>query len=571
MWWKVDAAAGTLTLRLRARTKGWMGWGISTNGAMPGSDMLVAHAAASSGRVVVGDFYAMAHAKPAADAHNDWTLLASDASADGHLTVLARRKLDTGDARHDLAVPPAGVAAYVVWALDDRAKFFAHRADHKGFERLVLVEEGENGAGAVAGAAGAGAAAAAAASSSSSSSPPPQVPLPFPKVPAGATSHDVFKPWTPKSDTITQVVCTSYNLLDGAAFPGLRGRTIVGVEPIVSSKRSFDHIHHMHFHLCSKNDEWRRYQRHPHTACDPPSYNGGSGCHGALFSYMPGEGRWVFPPGVGMRVGDAPLGPGSFEAGYIIIEQHFDNPEKMDIGLDSSGVRLWTQAARAPHAPSGLYLADPYASAAFMHIAYGETASTTFLSPAACFSSKLPASGITLFLSLHHMHMNGQRLISQIRRKGSAEWVTFHDTQWFQHLMQRAHPLDLKVYPGDELRNECIFTNDKPGEVLHIGSNTFNEMCMHVVQYYPKVYKDNSNVWLVGYMRGEAKDPSAVRGHTDGTPELWCGGVRDIMKYDAEARKQSHGEPLLKWNHQAKARLPIDFSIMAKEGWGIVG
>jgi hypothetical protein len=168
------------------------------------------------------------------------------------------------------------------------------------------------------------------------------------------------------------------------------------------------------------------------------------------------------------------------------------------------------------------------------------------------------------------MHMNGQRLISQIRRKGSAEWVTFHDTQWFQHLMQRAHPLDLKVYPGDELRSECIFTNDKPGEVLHIGTNTFNEMCMQVAQYYPKQFKDNSNMWIVGYMRGTAKDPNALRGHTDGASELWCGDVNDMMKYDAEARKQSRGEPLLKWNHRAKARLPVDFSIMAKEGWGIV-
>ena len=456
MWWKVDEQAGTLTLRLRAKTSGWLGWGISSNGAMPGSDMLVAHARADSGKVTIGDYYATAHAVPLVDAQSDWTLLSSEA-AGGHLTVTARRKLDTGDARHDLAIP-AGVPVYLVWAFDDRAKFFAHRANHKGFERLVLYGTED-----------------------------PSLRL---KLPRGAVSHDVFKPWKPPSDTITQVVCTSFNLMDGAAFPGLKGRTIVGVEPLISSKRSFDHIHHMHLHLCSHNSEWARYKKHPHTGCSPPSYDAdGHGCHGALFTYLPGEDRWVFPPGVGMRVGDAPLGPGSFEASYMILEQHFDNPEKMSLGLDQSGVRLWTQAPPPTRgAPSVLTTADPFASAGFIHIKYGETASTTFLSPAACFSSKLPKEGITLFLSHHHMHMNGQRMVTQVRRKGSTKWVTIHDSLWFQHLMQRTKPLDdIKILPGDEMRNECIFTNDKPGEVLHMGAATFNEMCMHLLLYYPKV------------------------------------------------------------------------------------
>ena len=98
--------------------------------------MLVAHADAGSGTVTIGDYYATAHAKPLEDAQSDWTLLSSEAAV-GFVTVTARRKLDTGDTRHDLTVPK-GIPVYIVWAFDDRAKFFAHRANHKGWEQLVL-------------------------------------------------------------------------------------------------------------------------------------------------------------------------------------------------------------------------------------------------------------------------------------------------------------------------------------------------------------------------------------------------------------------------------------------------
>ena len=86
-----------------------------------------------------------------------------------------------------------------------------------------------------------------------------------------------------------------------------------------------------------------------------------------------------------------------------------------------------------------------------------------------------------------------------------------------------------------------------------------------------QVFKDNAPLWLVGYRRGDTKDPKAIRGQIDAGAEMWCGGITDIMKYDNAARKLSHGEPMMKWNLAAKSHLPNDFSIQAREGWGIMG
>lgn len=77
---------------------------------------------------------------------------------------------------------------------------------------------------------------------------------------------------------------------------------------------------------------------------------------------------------------------------------------------------------------------------------------------------------------------------------------------------------------------------------------------------------------MMGYRRGvvPSTEVRSLRGRVD-VGNMWCGGISDLMKYDAAARKMSHGAPLMKWDRDAKERLPVDFSIQAKEGWAVVG
>ena len=89
-----------------------------------------------------------------------------------------------------------------------------------------------------------------------------------------------------------------------------------------SSSASFHRIHHMHVHHCQNNAHWRRVKKNPHLACAPPSWSGtGHGCIGTIWSYLPGEGRWVFPDNVGWKVGAGTGNGNDNEFGYAIVEQ----------------------------------------------------------------------------------------------------------------------------------------------------------------------------------------------------------------------------------------------------------
>ena len=72
MWWLFDEIH--ITIKVKVKTKGWVGWGVSDKGAMEGADMVIGlfdH----SGTTHFHDRYAEARKEPTIDNQQDYDLI----------------------------------------------------------------------------------------------------------------------------------------------------------------------------------------------------------------------------------------------------------------------------------------------------------------------------------------------------------------------------------------------------------------------------------------------------------------------------------------------------------------
>jgi DOMON domain len=95
--YRVDADDNMLHLALAARASGWFGFGLSENGGMSGSDMLI-YEAGNPDQVM--DAYVLDNRQPILDdCASNWILKSSkkEAFLDGFLMIEVFRALDTGD------------------------------------------------------------------------------------------------------------------------------------------------------------------------------------------------------------------------------------------------------------------------------------------------------------------------------------------------------------------------------------------------------------------------------------------------------------------------------------------
>jgi DOMON domain len=95
--YRLDAEKNFLHLALAARAHGWLSFGLSENGGMSGSDLLIYEAANSD---VVIDAYVLEERQPIVDdCASNWILQSSKQEAfdDGFIMIEVSRALDTGD------------------------------------------------------------------------------------------------------------------------------------------------------------------------------------------------------------------------------------------------------------------------------------------------------------------------------------------------------------------------------------------------------------------------------------------------------------------------------------------
>ena len=131
--WKIDQEQSQIELAVTAGASGWVGFGISEAGGMPGSDMMIFEAASSE---TVADYFALAYARPTQDAcASDWQVQGTSVAEDGFLAVRVIRALDTGDPQDVPLVDDADVfgtpATHIIAAWgDEETRLSYHGANN---------------------------------------------------------------------------------------------------------------------------------------------------------------------------------------------------------------------------------------------------------------------------------------------------------------------------------------------------------------------------------------------------------------------------------------------------------
>eukprot|EP00058_Branchiostoma_floridae_P019171 XP_002604660.1 hypothetical protein BRAFLDRAFT_94822 [Branchiostoma floridae] len=94
LFWKFDEEK--IEFEAQVQTTGWVGLGLSPNGGMPGSDIVIGWV--KDGKAHLTDRYAEANAQPAVDESQDWELVSGNENGT-HTVLRFNRKLTTCDSK----------------------------------------------------------------------------------------------------------------------------------------------------------------------------------------------------------------------------------------------------------------------------------------------------------------------------------------------------------------------------------------------------------------------------------------------------------------------------------------
>eukprot|EP01130_Rhizamoeba_saxonica_P013720 TRINITY_DN5893_c0_g1_i1.p1 TRINITY_DN5893_c0_g1~~TRINITY_DN5893_c0_g1_i1.p1 ORF type:complete len:571 (-),score=143.43 TRINITY_DN5893_c0_g1_i1:1296-3008(-) len=97
LYWNVYPELNVIKLALKAKTTGWVGFGIGepTSGSMPGADVMIAQVF-SDGQTTISDRYTLEKEEPLIDDCQNWVII-DGIEEDGWTIVEVKRELVTGD------------------------------------------------------------------------------------------------------------------------------------------------------------------------------------------------------------------------------------------------------------------------------------------------------------------------------------------------------------------------------------------------------------------------------------------------------------------------------------------
>jgi len=467
--YKVDG--GVLSLRLRATTTGWLGFGLAepASGHMKGSDLLTVSVSAS-GKVSADDRYAAfaptTYSLPSAangysgltaapDTHNDWTIVSG--SEEGGVTeVWVTRPLGTGD-HQDRNITSGPNRIVWSWGATD---VVAYHGSNRGTSSATFY----------------GSSAAQA----------------FPAY-DGVWQHQ-FQSYPVPTQTTTYA-CQSFT------FPATQLRHIVAFRPIGVGK----HEHHAILHMCTNNTYFQSHTSPQlcSASSGDPSPNSGqgssplgstsAGCSGLSWSWAVGMGDFVLPPEAGLLVGTA---AGAMV--HVILELHLDNPARTPGQTSNMGFEAFYVNTLRPHSAGMMIVGDPTVAlsqlntpTAFQGALPKQTAQIHRQStcPGSCTQSL--SQPITVFASFLHMHHYGQKIYTEIYTNASTpalrstpNRIDFWDNGFQQ--VQSVEPF--VIYPGETLQHHCWYNTlaYTATPSVDFSTPTGSEMCQNFMFYYPK-------------------------------------------------------------------------------------
>ncbi|XP_059472365.1 MOXD1 homolog 2-like [Neocloeon triangulifer] len=438
--------ADDVTFEVSVATLGYVGFGLSLDGRMQGSDVVIGWV--QHGRTIFQDRHvSKGHVEPIVDASQDWELLRGMEN-DTHTVLTFRRAYDTCDRDQDIRI--TNDTMRMVWAYHSEdpvpgLPLAYHGPGQRGARSAFLVLRVDQSA-------------------------PPK--------------HEVLHTWELRNPSVL-LPSTEESLYWCKIFKLPATMTekshIIRYEPL-HQPGNRPYMHHAMVYECLDNPELDKLSRLPGAPCYQQSApQAHSSCTNIALAWAYGSEGFTFPPEAGY-----PLEPTAGPR-YFMLETHYTNPS-MHAGVrDSSGIKIFYTTKLRPNDagvlsvgmdPNWRHIIPPGQPAV---VSEGHCIGT-------CTQRSLPRQGVQVFGVMLHTHLLGRRVrLRHIR--GERELAPLASDSNYDAGYQefRRLPNPTQVMPGDHLISECVYNSSARNAITLGGLTIREEMCLAVTLYWPRV------------------------------------------------------------------------------------
>jgi len=442
VYWKFDSK--NITFEVHVKTSGYVGFGITPNGQMAGSDMIIGWV--KDGVTYFKDRRATGQVMPTVDSSQNWVLLSGSESG-GYTILKFWRPLISCDKTNDLDITSGTMRLIYSYKDTDPTSensLAYHGATQRGSKSIQLLSDNTQ----------------------------PQT------LPSNAQYMDFLNANLSIPTADTTYWCRGFKI------PNFGGkRHVVMVEPIVQAGHE-SLVHHILIYSCwhlMNDSDVNNAGQQCFTANMPGDIDK---CTSVMFAWAIGGGKFYFPSHSGY-----PLG-GANDPTYIRMETHYDNPAQKSGYVDASGLRLWyTSTLRSNDAgvlETGMKVSPehviPPKASSFLNKGF---CSSTCLSQA--FGSSVP-TGIKVFATMVHTHLVGTGIKVSHVRNGVEQPTLDQDLSYDFNFQETRHlSQEVTVLPTDDLIVSCYYKTTSRTTYTVGGIKSADEMCLTYLYYYPRV------------------------------------------------------------------------------------
>ncbi|XP_059175991.1 uncharacterized protein LOC131955763 [Physella acuta] len=422
------------------KTNGYIGFGISSNGAMTGADVVIGWV--KDGQPHFADRHAEGNFLPAIDAIQDWSLVSAAESGE-YTTLIFVRKLVTCDP-DDLPITNGTTRVIFSYNPNDPASdttVMYHGSSRRGVKSILMLD-------------------------------PPSSETNLKPLPDDVITIDFMNVNFTVPATDTYYRCTMWKLQDLG-----QKHHMIRYDPVIEPGHE-QLVHHILLYYCPGGFDdkflgtsFRCYDDTPAELAE---------CEHVFISWAIGGQVFNYPDVVGHSLGatNDPL--------YFRMETHYNNPDLRTDFVDNSGIRMYlTKQLRqydagmieAGVAVNPFHVIPPYEKS-FLSAGY--------CSPE-CIEESLGDTEIRVFANFLHAHLLGRKLRTRHVRNGVELPPLMEDNNYdFNYQETRMLKEERVIKKGDTLIVECDYDSTGRTGITYGGLKTTYEMCLSFLLYYPR-------------------------------------------------------------------------------------
>ncbi|KAL4218774.1 hypothetical protein ACF0H5_021361 [Mactra antiquata] len=426
-----------VTFETHVRTRGWVGFGLSTNGKMFPADVIVGWVN-DDGTSHFSDRHTVGHSPPVMDNSQDWHLLLAQENDFGTVLKFVR-KINTCDDNEDEKIQEGTSRVIFAYGTSDPANenSVTYHGTTRGTKSISLLSYNSEHF----------------------------------DLPDDIRHFDVIhENYTIPNDSTTYW-CTAFKL------PIMSRHHMVKYEAILTPGNELN-VHHIVLYRCKVDD--------------PDFWNGKSElcyaqdrampqCTSIIIAWAIGGEPFYLPKDVGFPVGDDGVN-------LYILETHYDNPTRRSGAIDNSGIRITITPTLRKYEAGVMEIG--HTSNFYMIIPPGQK---EFISKSYCSADCLSEgfrqknlSEITVVGAFQHSHLLGRAITTRHFRNGVELKPLIQDPYYdFDFQEVRLLPEERTVLPGDSFQVECNYNSEDRNDVTFGGLSTREEMCLTFIYYYP--------------------------------------------------------------------------------------